>query len=125
MPLGEYWNRVWWGRGARALFPRLPPRSLRTPRAAGPGRAPSPPSAFALLASTPALPQSETKRELLTHGPSGSGGAKWGAASPSSLSKQTRHLNRRLQGSLPRAPGASPQPPLPLQARPLGLPPPA
>ena len=80
-----------WGRGARRSRPlaSLPAcrdcerRLRRSLRKTGGGQAgaPSPPSLFALHSSTPTL-QSSTKLELLTHRPSGSGGAKWGAASP-------------------------------------------
>lgn len=81
----KYWNRLGWGRGARRARPLASLRArsaLPLQTRGGQVRAPRPPLDFVLLSSTPTLLQSSTKLELLTRGPSGSGGAKWGAASP-------------------------------------------
>ncbi|XP_055435607.1 uncharacterized protein LOC129650831 [Bubalus kerabau] len=81
----KYWNRLGWGRGARRARPLASLRArsaLPLQTRGGQVRAPRPPLDFVLLSSTPTLLQSSTKLELLIRGPSGSGGAKWGAASP-------------------------------------------
>ena len=81
----KYWNRLGWGRGSRRARPLASLRArsaLPLQTRGGQVRAPRPPLDFVLLSSTPTLLQSSTKLELLTRGPSGSCGAKWGAASP-------------------------------------------
>lgn len=79
------------GAGRRALWsPRLPTHgaAARVALALHTGGCRpwtlSTPLLFGLLSSTPTLPQSLTKLELLPQGPSGSAAAKRGAASPSS-----------------------------------------
>lgn len=97
MPFCEILEPGGMGAGSPALSSlrlplSLPPRAqsgcerrlLVSPRkkgAAGPGPR-TPPLVFGLPSSTPTLLRSFAKLGLLTRGPSGSGGAKWGAEPP-------------------------------------------
>ena len=105
----KYWNRLGWGRGARRARPLASLRArsaLPLQTRGGQVRAPRPPLDFVLLSSTPTL-QSSTKLEL-TRGPSGSGGAKWGAASPiSSLLPKPLQTHTPFTQQRPRTPETS------------------
>lgn len=100
----KYRNRVGWGRGAGArplasLAPSHPARSggarrLQLPaRLKQPAGAPTPPGVLGLVSAS----YSSKKLELPKHGPSGSSGAKRGAATPtptaSPLSYSTRQIS--------------------------------
>lgn len=113
MPFCEILEPGGMGAGSPALSSlrlplSLPPRAqsgcerrlLLSPRkkgAAGPGPR-IPPLVFGLPSSTPTLLRSFAKLGLLTRGPSGSGGAKWGVAPPPPISS---FLPKPLQTNTP------------------------